>query len=351
MRTHRVKLVAYEYVQSGFEMVIANTEGKIWNLWYNVQLSDDPERWDNEVRSINNMQRELGNLSVDHRLIRAQMAEFCRVHPLFPESVNLLCKEIGDEQFSEPVKIGCEGRGLLDSLEYHNSEILKKQQQEILARYIGSLREWLEKHQPKPSPDSKVFGFLGTPTKEKRAGIENLIPLIETDKPSLSSIQPLAEDACEKNDKDFLARAQNGDLGRPFNCLNCREGAKCGCILTMFVDSGLLCIGTLDERRSMSVEFRKFIQENTLALSFAINSWLEGAPPRNIMRLKLSYLTKEQVSEIANRVHDSLGEKNKVKVWLAACLLKTVKSNQRWHKTTELIDNFPEATSWLEKAS
>ena len=126
------RFIAYEYVPLGFEMVIDSTEGRIWNLWYNVQLTDDPERWDNEVRSINKLQGELGNLNLDHRLIRAQMAEFCRVHPLFPESINLLCKEIGDEEFSKPMKIGCEGRDLLDSLGHHNPERLKDQHQEIL---------------------------------------------------------------------------------------------------------------------------------------------------------------------------------------------------------------------------
>ena len=63
---HKVsaKLVAYEYVPLGFEMVIANTEGKIWNLWYNVQLSDGPEKWDSEIRLINNMQKKR---ALDHQ--------------------------------------------------------------------------------------------------------------------------------------------------------------------------------------------------------------------------------------------------------------------------------------------
>jgi len=344
-----VNLVAYEYVPHGFEMVIDNSEGKIWNLWYNVQLTDDPERWDNDVRSINKLQGKLGDLRVDHRLIRAQMAEFCRVHPLFPESVSFLCKEVGDEHFSKPMKIGCEGRDLLDSLAYHDSESLKEQQQEILKSYVESLKKWLDKYQPESSYDSKVFGFLRTPTKEKRAWIENLIPLIDTNKPWSLSIQPLVKDACKKNGKDFLVKAHKDYLGRPFNCFECGEGAKCGCILSMFIDSGLLCMGTLNEKRSMLDEIRRFIQENILALSFAINSWLEGAPSRNIMKLKPSYFAKEQALEIAHRVHDSLGEKNEVRVWLAAYLLKIVRSNKRWHKTTELIDDFPEATSWLEK--
>lgn len=348
MEPRSVKLVTYEYVPRGFEMVVDNTEGKIWNLWYNVQLTDDPEKWDSEIRAINKMQRALGRLNLDHRLIRAQMAEFCRVHPLFPESVSLLCKEIGDEQFSKPMKIGCEGRDLLDSLGYHDSASLKEQQHEILESYIGSLRKWLDVYPLESLHDSKVFGFLGAPTRAKRVWVENLISLIVTSNLGLSSIRPLVEGACKKKDKNFLVRAQKDYLGRPFNCFKCREGAKCGCILSMFIDSGLLCVGTLDEKRSMLDAFSRFIQEHIVSLSFAINSWLEGAPPRNIQTLNPSYFTQEQALETAHRVHDSLGEKNDVKVWLAACLLKTLKSNKRWHKTAELIDRFPEATSWLE---
>jgi hypothetical protein len=43
------KLVVYEYVPLGFEIVIDNKDvemGKIWNLWHNVKLTDNPENWD-----------------------------------------------------------------------------------------------------------------------------------------------------------------------------------------------------------------------------------------------------------------------------------------------------------------
>lgn len=343
------KLVAYEYIPLGFEMVIEKTEGKIWNLWFNVQLSDDPERWDNEVRSINNLQRELGDLSVNHRLIRAQMAEFCRVHPLFPESIAILCKEIGEEQLSKPVKVGCEGRDLLDSLGHHDSESLNKQQKEVLESYCESLKKWLDKDDRESSSDSKVFGFLGAFTELKKEWVENLISLIDTDKFVFSSIQSLAEEAFKKKDKGLLRKALQNYLGRPFNCFKCEECARCGCCSTMFIDSTLLCIGTLDEKRSMFAEFRSFIQENVLAYSLAINSWLEGQAPENIMQLTTpSHITKEQALKIAKEVHSSLGDKNEVKIWLTACLLKTIRSNKRWHKTTELIDSFPKATSWLK---
>ena len=344
-----VKLVASEYAPLGFEIVISDTEAKIWNLWYNVQLSDDPERWDSEVRSINGLQRELDDLSLNHRLIRAQMAEFCRVHPLFPDSVAILCKEIGEEHFSEPVKVGCEGRDLLDSLGNHNPKSLKEQQTTILEKYRKSLRRWLDEDLRASSTDSKVFGFLGTRTEEKKEWAENLVGLVGTRKFSLSAIQSLSEEACKNRGSDFLTRARQNYLGRPFNCFKCQECSKCGCCFAMFIDSGLLCIGTLGEKRSMIEEFKRFVQEYVLAYSLAVNSWLKGQPPKNIMQLITpSYVTEKQALEIGNETHSSLGKVNAGKTWLAACLLKTLKSNQRWHKTTELMDSFPQATSWLE---
>lgn len=344
------KLVAYEHIPFGFEMSIENTEGRIWNLWYNVQLTDDPESWDNEVRSINKMQKKLGKLSLDHRLIRAQMAEFCRVHPLFPESIAILCKEIGEERLSKPVKVGCEGRNLLDSLGYHDSESLNKQRKEIIKTHLMSLSKWLEKGRPESSTDSKVFGFLGGSSHEKEDWVKNLIRLMESNRPLVPSVLQLVEEACNRKDKDFMVKARTNYMGRPFNCFKCEEGAKCGCHFSMFIDSGLLCIGTLGEERSMLKEFGHFIQENILAYSVAINSWLEEASPNDIMTVTAtSYINENKALDIASKVHVALGEKNETKKWLTACLLKTIRSNQRWHKTTELIDSFPQATSWFRE--
>ena len=185
---------------------------------------------------------------------------------------------------------------------------------------------------------------------EKEDWVENLTQLIDSNKPLTSSVQHLIEEACNRKDKDFLGEARANYLGRPFNCFKCKEGAKCGCQFSMFIDAGLLCIGTLGEERSMLDEYARFVQEHILAYSVAMNSWLEESPPQDITTLIApTYVTKDYASEIANGVHSALAEKNKAKTWSTACLLKTVKSNQRWHKTTELIDNFPEATSWLGK--
>jgi len=95
-------------------------------------------------------------------------------------------------------------------------------------------------------------------------------------------------------------------------------------------------------------EFRRFVEENILLYVVAINSWLKDEPPKPVTWLKNArYVSEEGASGILERVHSSLGEKDEVKEWLAACLLKTIKDNQRWHKRAELIDNFPRATSYL----
>ncbi len=348
------KLVAYEHVPSGFEIVIGNTDvemGKIWNLWWNIKLTDDPERWDSEIKMINEMQRRLGELSLDQRLIRAQIAEFCRLHPLFPRSIEIFCKEIGDDCFSRPVKTGCEGRGLLDSLGFHDSESLNEQQKDFLTEYVGSLEKWLRHGQAETATESKVLGFLGQPTDSKVALVEKLVHIVDPNEPSVSSLRRLAEDMVKEAHRDFETLAGTRYLDRPFNCFKCLPEAsipKCQCCYSMFLDASVLCTGAFGEKRSMVDEFRRFTEENILAYSVAINSWLKEASSKQVVWLKNArYVSKDVVLKIAERVCSSLGEKDEVEEWLAACLLKTIKDNQRWHERTELIDKFPEATSYF----
>ena len=96
-------------------------------------------------------------------------------------------------------------------------------------------------------------------------------------------------------------------------------------------------------------EFRRFIEENILAYSVAINLWLREEPIELTWIKNARYVSKGGALRIAGSVQSFLGEKNEVKEWLAACLLKTVKDNQRWHKRTELIDDFPEVTSYFRE--
>jgi hypothetical protein len=328
--------------------------GKIWNLWHNLTLTDNPENWDSEIQQINRMQGRLGKLTVDQRLIRAQMAEFCRYYPLFPRSIDILCEEIGHERFSNPKKIGCEGRDLLDSLGYHEQENLNEQLKEVLMDYVKSLEKWLGEDQAETTTESKIFGFLGRPSHSKMISVEKLVQTVDPNKPSSSSLRKLTEDICKETQKDPVNLVCERYHGRPFNCFECLPKdaslTKCQCCFSMFIDACLLCIGTSGEGRSMLNEFGRFVEENVLAYSVAINLWLSEEPLKRVAWIENArYVSGDEASRISENVHSSLGKKNKAKEWLAACLLKTVKDNQRWHKRTELIDNFQEARSYFRK--
>ncbi len=342
----------YGHVPLGFEMVLENREVKAWNLWWNVTLTDDPSVWDEEIKLINEMQDRLSGLTPDQRLIRAHMAEFCRYHPLFPASIDLLCEEIGGGAVSKPVKMGCEGRGLLDSLGRHNPQSLRDQRDDILAECRRSLEKWLARGEPENPRESKTFAFLGERMSGKEGFAKKLISAIDCEEPSIFSLRGLDDDECRKTwGKSEPLRV------RPFNCFECPEtslgeGAVpgCQCCYSMIIDSGLLSAGVLRENGSDHDGFSSFTEEHILAYAAAVNSWLTEAPPTPAASLATGcYIHDTRALEIAQRVRSSLGERGEVKEWLAACLLKTIKSNQRWHEGTELIDDHPEATSWLRE--
>lgn len=345
------KFVSYGHVPLGFEMVIEKKEVKSWNLWWNIKLTDDPKAWDSEVDRINELQDGLGRLTENQRLMRAHMAEFCRLHPLFPQSIEYLCAEIGDRCLSRPLKIGCEGRGLLESLGYHNPQSLDAQQQEILAGYTRSLEKWLVRSPPETSVDRKVHVFLGQPTSEKEELVRELSHEITCKEPSILRLKNLSENECRKSHGESAF----DPCGRPINCFKCPElthtPPRCQCCYSMIVDTALLCMHSGKRERIVN-EFHRFIEENILAYTVAINLWLEGESWKLIPKVEdARYAPKEIGLSIAKRIHLSLGKKDKAKIWLTASLLKTVKDNQRWHRRNELIDDFPEAISWFRECS
>jgi hypothetical protein len=348
------RFISHQYVPSGFEILIDIPElemGKIWNLWWNVTLSDDPETWDSEVILINKMQDRLSALSEDQRLIRAQMAEFCRYHPLFPQSIDILCEEIGTGRFSQPAKMGCEGRGLLDSLGYHDPRSLNNQLQEIIKDYSLTLQKWLAKAHPENPIDSRLFGFLGQQTDGKVAFIKKLVSALNSRKPLLPVIRQLCAEECRNTHGDSIFDV----TARPFNCFNCDESAvetpRCQCSYTMLLNAALIC-SRIPADESSIYELHIFVWENTLVYATAINAWLKDSLALDFAWPETNrYVTGDNFLDITQRINSALGKKDETKEWLAACLLKTVKSNQRWHKRTELIDNYPQATSWLGEIS
>jgi len=321
------KLFPYKYVPAGFEIVIdlgsgaeyghqgeirPGSRGGIWNLWWNITLSDNPETWDDEVKAINKMQTRLSNLTDDYRLIRAQMAEFCRFHPLFPQSIDILCEEIGTDRFTRPVRLGCEGRALLETLGNQNSQTLDDQRRESLTGHLQALTKWL-KHSPQENAiDYKVSGFLGQPTDSKISFVEELVSTINPEEPSIVAIREICRQQCIRTHGESVIN----NPARPFNCFKCGEAGReiphCLCSYTMLLNSALICMGTFGEERQLFEQYG-FVQENTLAYATAINSWLSGTSPESVKwPLDGRYVSADSSLQIIQRVHSSLGKKDEV---------------------------------------
>jgi hypothetical protein len=82
----------------------------------------------------------------------------------------------------------------------------------------------------------------------------------------------------------------------------------------MFLDASLLCIGTFGDKRSRFDEFRRFVEENILAYSVAINSSLKQTPSKPITSIITTRcISADKAEEIAQNVHSFLGEKDEVK--------------------------------------
>ena len=340
------RLLDYRYVHPGFETVIGSDDvemGKVWNLWFNVTLSDEPGKWDGQIRALNDIEKALGGMTTEQRLIRAHMAEFCRFSPSFPGSIDVLCSEIGQGALSTPIGIGCEGRGLLNSLGYHDAGSMDKQRIDMLTWYGESLTRWLAAGEPQTPLDHKVSGFLGEATETKRKHVEELSLVVGGASESIVSLRKRCADTCKVSRR-----------ARPFNCLNCLgEGERrpaCQCSWAMLIDACLLCADGHEGADSRARQFKRFHEENILAFAVALNAWLEQRQPKVPDSLtKGQFVSQQYVADVARRVSSSLGQKDRVKEWLAGCLLKTITANQRWRRGEELIDRFPEATSWLKR--
>ena len=349
-----VDFVPQEHVSPGFEILLANKElspgskGGIWNLWWNVQLTDDPRAWDMEIRALNKIQRDL-NLSRDQRLIPYQIAEFCRISPLFPESIDIICEEIGVGKFSKSYAMGCEGRCLLEFLDLHNAKKKKEQINYIRQKYENALKR-VHYNEIIDNPfDLKVRGFLGELTDTKRDLIANFLDQLESGRP-LSSIIKVSEETC----RDTMGDAFDTRV-RPLQCFDCKGTAIgddgfpiCLCCHGSIVDAGLLCSEVYNGEQSINKECRRFQEEYVLAYALVLNSWLTKTEPEIVTStIRCKYITENIAVEIPSIINSLLGERKDVKTWLVGCLLKTLIGNQRWHDRVELIDSFPRATSWL----
>ena len=345
------RLMDYTYVPPGFEMVLSEEDGAAmvspgsgggcWGLWFNVSLSDDPAGWDDEVQRLNQLQATLLALGDDQRLVRAHIAELCRYHPLFPGSVEKIIGSVGAERLLDAGSVGCEGRGLMRTLGVQTDELRAEQGRSVAFNASRALRRAATGEEPVSPLEKKYSSLVERISPDERGAASWLADVLTRGEPEAKSFRELC---------GALGQRAYGDappMGRPFNCLRCEQGSG-PCCFSQQTDAALISVSGIDAEEAGKL-FRRFSEEYVLAYCDAVNSWLADRPPVNPWGgIDATYVDDEEARAIAERTTDTLGRKTPVKVWLAGCLLKTLKSNQRWHGHEELLDDVPGSVSWLE---
>ena len=343
--------MAYPYVPPGFEMVLSEEDGATllspgsgggcWGLWFNVSLSDDPASWDDEVQRLNQLQVTLPALSDDQRLVRAQMAELCRYHSLFPGSVEKIIRNVGAEKLLDASNVGCEGRGLLRTLGVQTDILKAEQGRGVALNASRALRKARRGDEPVSPLERKYSLLVERIGLDERGTVSWLADVLVRGEPETKSFREL----CSAHGRRAYEDAP--PTGRPFHCFRCEQGSG-QCCFSQQTDAALLCISGMETEEAGKL-FRRFSEEYVLAYCDALNSWLADRPPVNPWAdVDALYVDEEEAQAIAEETAETLGEKTPLKVWLSGCLLKTLKSNQRWHGHEELLDDVPGAVSWLE---
>ncbi len=343
--------MAYPYVPPGFEMVLSEEDGAnmvspgsgggCWGLWFNVSLSDDPVGWDDEVQRLNRLQVTLQALSDDQRLVRANMAELCRYHPIFPDSVEGIIRNVGAAKLLDASNVGCEGRGLLKTLGVQTERQQAEQRRSTAHNTSRALRKALRGDEPVSPLERKHSLLVEQIDPDSRKAVSWLADVLARGEPEIESFREL----CSAHSRRAVEGAP--PTGRPIHCLRCEQGSGL-CCFSQQTEATLLCLSGMKTDEAVRL-FRRFSEEYVLAYCDALNSWLADLPPVNPWAgIDTYYVGEEEAKAIADETAETLREKTPLKVWFAGCLLKTLKSNQRWHGHGELLDDFPGAVSWLE---
>ena len=343
--------MTYPYVPLGFEMVLSEEDGVTllspgscggcWGLWFNVSLSDDPASWDDEVLRLNQLQVTLPALSDEQRLVRAHVAELCRYHPLFPGSVEGIIRNVGAGKPLDASNVGCEGRGLLRTLGVQTEKQQAEQGRGVALNTSRALRRALRGDEPVSPLEKKHSLLVERIDSGSRGAVSWLADVLARGEPETKSFREL----CSAHGR--RAYEDTSPTGRPFHCFRCEQGSG-PCCFSQQTEATLLCLSEMETGEAGKL-YRRFSEEYVLAYCDALNSWLADQLPVNPWTdIEALYVDEAEAQAIAEETAETLGEKTPLKVWLVGCLLKTLKSNQRWHGHEELLDDVPGAVSWLE---
>jgi hypothetical protein len=357
----------YEKTRPGFELIRADVcedglvgeefkdagdgyfEVCLWDIGHwargekKGQPGGDPADSDPEKQAINAMQRALGPLSDDDRLIRIQAACLNRCYYTFPRNIDVVIDGIatGKVNINEP--ISCDPpwcNSLLPLLRRrdkhpgggddhgsHERRSLVRAYVTILDSYLASRRlQDLQEQLPAQAELSEtIYRRLGPPTPLNRLQVTRLRNAL-----TMWSFRPGdGAYAYVLRIEEILAevvRGETGDGEDPFGKLIGKlHNGLCHQFFFRRLDHLIAHAGAGRQCELPGVgEGRKFVIGTLVNYIHTLGSWVTGRSPDEAAGIW------PPCRQDACRIYEKLGQPTPRKRWLAACLWKNLQEVQSW---------------------
>jgi hypothetical protein len=359
----------YEKTQPGYELVSAAVcepgllggmfedagedyfQVPLWDLW---DRRGDPAASDPQKQRINEMQRSLGALSEDARLIRIQIACLDRCYFTFPANVDLVLGSIADGKPNLDARISCEppwNNSLLPLLRRRRKQVaqdaavLEARCARVRA-YIAILSGWAEEHDPADLEHAvpeyvelarRIYRQLGAPSTLKQLYVQKLVWMLGL----WAYPARYTPERWERHSKmakvygELIPRELNGaqDTISPLIDRNDDNGS-CHHSFFRHIDHQMALIGGGGDLPGAGEERRR-IHGAITNYVHVLGSWLAR---RSIAETVAIW---PACGEVVAPVYQVLGEPTPLKRWLVACLWKRLQDHMAW-RGRGALDEQPE---------
>jgi hypothetical protein len=324
----------------------------LWNIWHK---GEDPATKDEQKQKLNEMQRALGPLDDDTRLVRLQIACFERCNDTFPLNVDLILDGIAKGRPNLDGSVSCEpplACSIIPILRHRRGENprpadglraafeLHREEREKLFRAYATILDWwtfggdlghLKAELPEHADLAEtIYRRLGPPTKLKALYVQKVRASVACEAFPRGAGPDGARHLMETCDAAIQAEL----AGKP-DLIGKMIGAVDTCHHALFrrIDRQLANIGAGQvvplpgaggERKRIYREITNYVH--------ALGSWLVGRTPAEAAEI---WPDSEQT---VTRVYAVLGDPVPKKRWLAACLWKQLQDNQAHHGRGPLND-------------
>jgi hypothetical protein len=358
----------YDQTQPGFEVVLGSGPGDqsigdghcrlcLWDIW---EKKKDPAEADPQKQKINEMQRALGRLDDDTRLVRIQMACLTRCFYTFPVNVDLVLDGIASGQPRLDAEMSCEppwvGLRLIllrrrdrstggSAPDQQGLDPLEDQRDSQIRAYATILTWWsaagsldcLKAELPAHADLAEtIYRRLGEPTKLKWLYVQKLCAnLNRWGMPGLAWERWVEMGAELGNAYDAAIQQALGGQEDRISRLIDRNNDVGSCHHAFFrhVDHIIAHIGA---GRPVTLpgagQEGKRIRDTVTNYVHALGSWVAGR------KLKETIEIWPACEDVATRAYDMLGKAAPVKRWLVASLWRKLQDHEVKHGRGALDD-------------